>query len=62
MKIQVTNTLRKNSKGGYGDCCCIPGYRSPFFNSTKEKTGIGFFNLAEEPKIRKIWLQVIRLF
>ena len=49
----------KNYSGGYGDYCCIPGCKSAFYDSNREKTGIALFKLPKETNLQKKRLKEI---
>ena len=39
----------KNYRGGYGDCCSIPGCQSVIYYANRVKSGIALFNLSKVP-------------
>ena len=50
----------KNSSGGYGNYCCVPGCTNAFYNSKREKTGITLFKFPVKDPERNRWLKVIK--
>ena len=47
----------KNYRGGYGDCCSIPGCQSVIYYANRVKSGIALFNLSKVPSMRVKWLK-----
>ena len=50
---------QKNSRGGFGDYCCILGCKSAFYVTNRVKTGFVLFKLPKDPALRKKWLKDI---
>ena len=48
---------QKNSRGGFGDYCCILGCKSAFYVTNRVKTGFVLFKLPKDPALRKKWLK-----
>ena len=42
----------KNYRGGYGDCCSIPGCQSVIYYANRVKSGIALCNLSKVPAMR----------
>ena len=42
----------KNYRGGYGDCCSIPGCQSVIYYTNRVKSGVALFNLSKVPAMR----------
>ena len=53
---------QKNYRDGFGDCCCIQGCQSAFYDANRVKTGTALFKLPKDPVLRKKCLQVIKRY
>ena len=50
---------------GFGNYCCIPGCKSAFYDSARQKTGISFFKIpssSNDRKKRKKWVNILSNF
>ena len=57
-KIRPTENL----SWGFGNYCCIPGCKSTFYESTRQKTGISFFKIPSSSNDRKKWVNILSNF
>ena len=51
---------KKNLSGGFGEYCCVPGCKSAYFDSNREKTGISLFKIPSKDRDRRNWIRILK--
>ena len=49
---------KKNLSGGFGEYCSVPGCKSAYFDSNREKTGISLFKIPSKDPDRRNWIRM----